>query len=390
MRPKKILIVSLAYFPRPVGGAEVAVKEITERTSDIEFHVLTHRFDPTLPREEKMGNVQVHRIGDGTSYLTKMLFVMRAAFAARRLHAEHHFDAAWAMMSYMSLPLMLVRMFGVRLPYVLSLQEGDPFEHVFRRPHIRIFAPLLRAGFKNASVIQTISTFLAGWAKRAGFPGEPIVVPNGVDTETFAREYPAPVIDVIKQKLGKRPGDVFVVTTSRLVHKNALDVCIDAMIQLPGHVHFVVLGTGPLERALQEQTTNRKLHARVHFLGHVEHDELPKYLKACDIFLRPSRSEGMGNSFVEAMAAGLPVIATQEGGLSDFIFDQKWNPDKPTTAWVVGKDSPDGIARAVRDILEHPQKAQGVVAAAKHMVLQRFDWNLIAVAMRERVFARVL
>lgn len=387
---KKILIFSLAYFPRPVGGAEIAVKEITARIPDIEFHILTHRFDPTLPREETLGNVRVHRIGDGASYIAKMLFVLRAAFAARRLHREHAFDAAWAMMSYMSLPLMLLRLSGVKLPYALSLQEGDPFEHVFRRPHIRVFAPLLRAGFRNASVIQTISTFLAGWAKQAGFPGEPMVIPNGVDTDAFARTYPEPTINEIKDRLGKRMGDVFLVTTSRLVHKNALDVCINAMQKLPGNVRFIILGTGPLEKELRLQTTNYKLQSRVNFLGHVEHDELPKYLKACDIFLRPSRSEGMGNSFVEAMAAGLPVIATQEGGLSDFIFDLKQNPDMPKTAWVVKKDSAEDVVSAVRDIMDHSEVVRGVTATAKQMVVERFDWDLIARDMREKVFAHML
>lgn len=390
MECKKILIFSLAYFPRPVGGAEIAVKEITERISDIEFHILTHRFDTTLPREEVLGNVHVHRIGDGTSYFSKMFFIISATFAARRLHREHNFDAAWAMMSYMSLPLILLRLFGVRLPYALSLQEGDPFEHVFRRPHIRVIAPILRAGFKNAVVIQTISTFLAGWAKKAGFPGEPIVIPNGVDTEVFARAYPEPLINEIKDSLGKRMGDIFLVTTSRLVRKNALDVCIEALRKLPENIHFIILGTGPLEKELKLQTTNYTLQNRVHFLGHVEHEDLPKYLKACDIFLRPSRSEGMGNSFVEAFAAGLPVIATQEGGLSDFIFDPKRNPDMPKTAWVVDKDSSEQIVEAVHNIIDNPEVMRGVVATAREIAKERFDWDLVASDMREKVFAKAL
>lgn len=60
---KRVLIFSLSYFPKHVGGAEVAVKEITDRISDIEFHVVTNRFDSTLAKEEKLGNVMVHRIG---------------------------------------------------------------------------------------------------------------------------------------------------------------------------------------------------------------------------------------------------------------------------------------------------------------------------------------
>ena len=62
---KKILIFSLNYYPRFIGGAEVAIKEITNRipSEDIEFHVMTLRMDTNLPKEERIGNTIVHRIG---------------------------------------------------------------------------------------------------------------------------------------------------------------------------------------------------------------------------------------------------------------------------------------------------------------------------------------
>ena len=70
----------------------------------------------------------------------------------------------------------------------------------------------------------------------------------------------------------------------------------------------------------------------------------------------PSRSEGMGNLFVEALAASLPVIATQEGGLSDFIFDEKRDHAHEMTAWAVDPDAPDQIADAVKRIIDNPPK----------------------------------
>ena len=98
----------------------------------------------------------------------------------------------------------------------------------------------------------------------------------------------------------------------------------------------------------------------------------------------------MGASFVEAMAAGLPVIATHEGGIVDFLFDEKRNPDKPITGFVVDKDSPEQIAAAVKNAMAHPEKVRAVVATAKQMVIEKYNWDLIAHDMRERVFARVL
>lgn len=389
---KKILIFSLAYFPRHIGGAEIAIKEITDRIkpSDIEFHLITQRFDESLPLEERIGTVQVYRIGNGASYLAKIFFVLRAAALGAKLHRTHHFAAAWAMMSYMVFPILLMRFWGIRLPYILTLQEGDPFKHVFERWHIRILMPLLRKGFREASVVQTISTFLAQWARSAGFRGPLYVVPNGVDTAHFSQEHPQSVINEIKDSLGKRMGDVFLITTSRLVHKNAIDDVIRALTKLPANVRFMVLGTGNDETMLRALAKKEGVVDRVEFLGQISHAEMPKYLKASDIFIRPSRSEGMGNSFVEAMAAGLPVIATQEGGLADLLFDAKRNPDQPVTGWAVDKDSPDQIVAAVENIMRSPEKVRAIVATARQMVHERFDWSLVAKDMREKVFAEAL
>ena len=95
----------------------------------------------------------------------------------------------------------------------------------------------------------------------------------------------------------------------------------------------------------------------------------------------------MGNSFIEAMAAGLPVIATQEGGIADFLFDSKRNPNVPATGWAVDKDSPTQIADAVKDILAHPDTTREVIGRARQMVAEKYDWSLIARQMQERVFA---
>ena len=246
--------------------------------------------------------------------------------------------------------------------------------------------PLFSRAFTSADRVQTISTFLARWARRRGFRGPLEIVPNAVDVKHFSQEYPSAVINEIKDKLGKKMGDVFLITTSRLVHKNAVDVCLRALPLLPENVHFLILGVGPDEAKLKKLAASLKVEKRVQFLGQISHDELPKYLKASDIFTRPSRSEGMGNSFVEAMAAGLPVIATQEGGIADFLFDEKRNPDKPVTGFAVNKDSPQEIAAQVKNIMEHPEKMRAVVATAKAMVVEKYDWEIIARTMREKVF----
>ena len=375
---KRILIFSLAYYPH-VGGAEVALKEITDRISDIEFHMITLNFGGE-PREEKIGNIFVHRVGNSASYLSKILFAPRAAFSARALHRTNHFNALWAMMSYMLFPIVFLRFLGIRVPYLLTLQEGDPWQKMFSRWFILPFRPLLSIGFKNASAVQAISTYLAEWAHRMGYRGAVHVIPNGVDIVRFA---------TVKHRVFDTVKHTMLVTTSRLVHKNAIDEVIRALAFLPDTVHFLIYGIGPDESTLKSLAKRLGVERRVTFKGHIDHSELPRALDECDMFIRPSRSEGMGNSFIEAMAAELPVIATQEGGIADFLFDAKRNPDKETTGWAVDADSPEQIAAAVQDILAHPEQVVRVKAAAKKLVVEKYDWNLSARKMRA-LFDRVL
>jgi glycosyltransferase involved in cell wall biosynthesis len=360
---KKILIFSLAYYPK-VGGAEVAIKEITDRIKDIEFHMITMRFSAADAEEEKMGNVMVHRVGEGSGYLSKIFFVVRAARAARRLHAHEKFDGAWAMMSYMLLPIVLAKL---AIPYALSLQEGDTEQHMFGRLRILPFLPLLRRGFKNARAISALSTFLAAWAKRMGYQGEVEIVPNGADVQRFTG--PAVAHE-----------GVTLITTSRLVHKNAVDDILRALKEVP-EARLQIAGTGPDEAALKSLAKRLDVEERVEWLGHVDHTRLPALLHAADIFIRPSRSEGFGASFAEAMAAGVPVIATQEGGLKDFI-----NSD---VAWVVEKDRPDQITLQIKAILGNPAHTAHVIERARHLVEQKYDWSLIAHQMREKIFSRL-
>lgn len=368
---KKVLIFSLAYYPH-VGGAEVAIKEITDRLADIEFHIITMRFSAAEAEIEKVGNVLVHRIGGGSSKLHKFLFQFRAAWVAHKLHKKESFDAVWAMMAHATgVPAALFKTWHKDVPYILNLQEGDPIAHIEKT--MLLLWPLFVRAFTKADMVQPLSTYLADWARRRGYKGPIEIIPNGVSISQF-------------EGVPEAHERVVLITTSRLVHKNAVDDVVKALPLLPTLVQFKILGIGPEEKKLKELTQKLKVENRVEFLGHIDHAHLPQELHQADIFIRPSRSEGFGASFVEAMAAGLPVVATQEGGLADFLFDAKRNPDKVPTGFAVDKNSPEQIAEAVKTILAHPEQVAEVVKNAHAMVQEKYDWDIVARHMRERVF----
>jgi glycosyltransferase involved in cell wall biosynthesis len=321
-------------------------------------------------------------------HLNKLLFQLTAYLYAKKLHKKHNYDAIWAMMAHASaVPAGLFKKKFPNITYILTLQEGDPPEYIERK--MRIFGKLFKDGFSLADKLQAISTFLERWGRNMGFSKESFVIPNAVDVEHFTTRYPEGQLQQARNELGKQEGDLFLVTTSRLVQKNGVDDVVRAMTKLPNNVHFVIFGTGPDEEKLQKLIQELDLSERVHLRGHIEHSSMPKLLKACDIFIRPSRSEGMGNSFVEAMAAGLPVIATQEGGISDFLFDRRRNPEVASTGFAVSPDSPNEIAEQVIYIMSHQNEVKQVTQEALNMVSKEYTWDYVAKQMHECIFKSI-
>ena len=396
-KPKKILVFSLTYLPL-VGGAEIAIKEITRRISpeDYVFDLITLRLDSRLPKFEKMGNVDVYRVGPGKRapeagellsfpmYLIKVFYPIMAFFKAVSLDRKIKYDCLWSMMSYMGFPAVLFRMFYRDIPYVLSLQEGDNIDRIKGRKRIRAVGFLFRKVFTTPDVVQTISSYLSDFAGAMGYKGRAKVIPNAVDVSFFGQRRPEGELKAVRKKLGVSSSDKIIITTSRLVGKNAVDDVIKSLSYLPGEVKFLVLGAGPDLKELAELAQKLDLETRVLFLGHIENEEIPPYLQISNIFIRPSLSEGMGNSFIEAMAAGAPVIATKVGGITDFLFDPK-DSDKPTGVFANIRD-PRDISKKIKFLLADKELCRRISQNAKELVAAKYDWNLSARRMKEEVF----
>jgi len=400
---KRILIFSLAYYPNNVSGAEAAIKEITDRIdpSDIEFHMVTLRYNSALPKVEKIGNILIHRIGLTTKNptfedlgklpldLNKPLYQFLAPLKAIFLNRRYRYDAIWSMMAHSAgVPAVIFKMTHPKMKYVLTLQEGDPTGYIERV--MRLLWPLFSRAFTKADVVQPISKYLADWARRRGVKKNRIkLIHNGANPKNLNPTYSRADVDRIKHELGKKEGEVYLLNAARLVYQKANDDIIKALALLPPNVYLILIGAGPDEGMLRKLAAEKGVAERVKFIGQLGRDDVPKYRNRtiADIFVCPSRSEGLGNSFLSAMAARLPVIATQEGGLAEFVFDAKRNPDKQTTAWVVDKDSPNQIAEAVKDILANPDKVKKITETARKMVLEKYNWEIIARDMRAKVFS---
>jgi glycosyltransferase involved in cell wall biosynthesis len=400
---RKILIFDLNYYPDHVGGAEVAVKEITDRISpeDYEFHMVCLGYDSKLPKESLEGNVHVHRIGfrrpnvkledlyKAPLHYNKHIYLFLAPLKAYFLHRKYKFDASWAMMAHpCGVPQAIFGILAPKVPRVLTLQEGDPPEYMEKL--YRPIWPLFKRAFTKASMIQVISHFLEKWARDMGYQGDIVFIPNGASTQSAGARADELVLAGLREEVGKKEGEVLLISVSRLVYKNAVDDIIRALVHLPAHIKLLVVGGGEGEEQLTALAHELQVSDRIVFTGHVDRTMTALYRQISDIFIRPSRSEGFGNSFASSMVMRLPVIATQEGGIADFLFDKDRDPDKTPTGFAVDKDAPEQIAKQVEYILAHPEEVRATAENAYQMVTTTYSWDYIGKHMKEQVFDKVL
>ena len=386
---KNVAIFSLAYTPF-VGGAELAIKEITDRLpSDFKFICFTKKFDKKWKDRERLGNVSVVRLGLGGTKTKdyyggpwgKIIYVIRAWRMAEAMHKKEPFSAVWGMMAaYGGMAAMMFKIRHPRIPFLLTLQEGDSEEHILRR--VSVFYPLWKLIFKKADYIQAISNFLAEFAERHGARCPVEIVPNGV------------AVSGIKGVVAKRKkGEKIIITTSRLVYKNGIDTLIRAIAELrDGQMKDVVcniLGTGPDEAKLKKLVKDLYLEGFVNFLGHVPPSEVEKHLKSADVFVRVSRSEGLGNSFLEAMAAGLPVIGTKVGGIPDFLRDPAMVGLTHATGLFARVDNPKDLALKILLLFGNDELKKHIIRNGKALVLKNYTWETIARRM-EKIFQKLI
>ena len=385
---KRILIFSLVYYPNFIGGAEVAIKEITDRLGqDFEFDMVTLHLDSHLPKVERIGSVTVYRVGwtsdDNVSpdslpkslHLNKYALLWTGFWQAMKLQKRHRYDVVWSMMAtYNSFAALFFKLLNPKVKFLLTLQEGDPIPFIKRRA--RPLWPLFKMIFTHADTIQAISKYLADFGIEMGAKCPVVVVPNAVDIKHFTEEYSESEIDEVKTKLNKKEGDIFLITTSRLVTKNAVEDIVKAMPLMPDNIKLVIAGRGYLEDSIRKLSIMLGVETRIQFIGWLPHSDMPKYLKASDIFIRVPISEGFGNSYVEAMICGLPCVATPVGGILDFIKDHE-------TGMFAEVRNPESVAKAITELVRNPELVSKIKRQSFEMVKEKYDWPIIASEMKK-------
>jgi glycosyltransferase involved in cell wall biosynthesis len=364
----RVIVFTSAYRPL-IGGSEIAIEQIVSRLPEIFFEIVTPRYRKTLLKTESGINYKIHRVGFGCAcdkYIFPLLGCLKALGINRKEKADilHAYQA-----SYGAGAGWLFKKIYPRIKFIITLQEGKVLEEQ------GIIINWIRKIFlKNADFITAISTYLLNYAKLHNSSTGTMLIPNGVDIKKFTPPEVGFSNDSIRNAIGIKSGERVIISTSRLVSKNGLDILIKAFAlawQSDRSLRLLLIGGGPLHKQLRDLSFELGLGDAVLFLGEADYSGLPQYLRISEVFVRPSLSEGLGNSFLEAMASGVPVIGTQVGGIPDFLKDGE-------TGLFCRSNDPEDLSIKILMILKDERLRAMLAENGINLIRSKYDWNLAA------------
>jgi glycosyltransferase involved in cell wall biosynthesis len=251
-------------------------------------------------------------------------------------------------------------------------------------------APLLVRAADRICVLSADHAESIPYLRRVGErqPEKLVEMPNGVDTELFS---PGRDEARMRDQLGV-PGDAllvaFAATLDRAHHFKRLDVAIDAIARLDDpRFHLVVAGGGELLEGFRAHAAATEARERIHFLGAVPHRELPAVLRSADAFLLTTEPpESFGIVLIEAMACGLPVIATDYAGVRAVV-------DEGQNGLLVPPGDSGAVASELRTLADAGEAGRERLGAAGRAKAEReWSWPRLVdrmdTAYREAIEAR--
>jgi glycosyltransferase involved in cell wall biosynthesis len=197
-------------------------------------------------------------------------------------------------------------------------------------------------------------------------PGKPIgVIPNAINGDTFSPNGAA-------SRWNGSPDGIRVLAVSRLISRKGLDDLFRALVILKDdRVMLTVQGWGRDGDRLRALAVNLGIDRQVTFAGFKPRDLLPAVYRAADIFVLPSHSESCAMALLEAMACGLPVVATAVGGTSELVQDG-------INGCLVPPESPEALAAALARLIADPALRRAMGARNSELVRESYTWPVMA------------
>lgn len=389
MDARRLLMLSWEYPPRIIGGLARVVWALSTELARLgwEVHVVTADHPGTLEHSFEDG-VHVHRVKTQTDTTPDFLtWVNRLNFGllqyAIRLHHKNPFsivhahdwmvtDAAWVMKSG----------FGVPIVSTIHATEAGRMHGIHSDLQRYIHQMEWRLTFESWELIVNSHSMHAELQRLFSVPSDKIVVvPNGTDPDQFNFEFDA--VPLRNQYAG--PHEKIILYVGRIVTEKGVQVLLDAapkvISQFPG-AKFIVIGTGYFLDNLKSQAGFLGISHHVNFMGYVSDEDLKRFYKIADVVCIPSLYEPFGIVALEAMAANVPVVTSDSGGLRDFV-------EHGVTGITTYAGDSNSLAWGLLEVLRNPELAERLRRDGYEKVQHIYNWKVIAKRTQE-VYLKVL
>jgi len=338
------LLFLLTNFDR--GGAEKIVTRLASGLSREKYAVTVAALQgrsKAIAADLGRAAVPVHDLGMCAKW--DLGVVVRLSRLLRR-------DRIWILFAFMFHPTLLARLVGwaCRVPVRISSERIMSWENLGRRWMNRWTVPL---GTHVVAVSDCVATYVR---REYRVPADRLTtIPNGVDLAHFH-----PRTSLI------RPRGFVIGCTARLHRKNNHAALLQAFTGIASQwpsAQLLLVGRGPEEERLRVLGDRLGISARVRFVG--EHADVAPPLREMDLYAQSSVAEGMPNSILEAMATGLPVVATDVGGTSEAVVHGE-------TGLLVPVGDPAALAAALAALIANPSMAEAFGRAGRARVEAHF------------------
>jgi len=371
MVQKRLCIVTHTFLPH-IGGIERVVYEQSKRLlkNNFEPMVVTNRID--TPKSYVVDGIKVEcyeslntgfRLGIPYSIptVTSLETFLKAVKSSEIVHAHGH--------PYLTSLIAAKLAKRYNKPFVLTqhntfIEYDSIFDRVERLNDLAVGKETL----KEADRIITVSNATKDYVLSLGAkPGKIKVLHNGVDLVRFR------LLDgkreEIRRKLGISQSSIVVLTVRRLVYKNGVDTLIDSAniaVRKNPKITFLVVGKGPDINNVQMRIRQLGIENNFRLTGFVKDEDLPFYYNSADFFVLPSKSgEGLPLVALEAMACGLPIIATNVGGISEILMKDYGK--------LVPSNQPESLAEAILEFSNIDFSSRKSELRAE--IEEKFSWD---------------
>lgn len=363
----RVMMLVQAYYRNTIGGAERQLAALAPLLNDrgVDVHVVTRHAAGTS-RFENLDGVKVHRAPTLTMLKSESLTAALYALyvVAQALQLKPDVVHAHGLFSPTVAGLVVRRLFGV--PVVAKVLRGGVLGDIVRVKH------KWRGKRRMADLRDNVDGFIAVSEEiRSELVAEGVsaekchYIPNGVDIERFKPAEPG-----MKRRLREARGlkDVpTVIYVGRLVPEKRVGQLVESwktVIQTIPDVQLVIVGTGS-----EEGSVRAMAGAGVYFAGPVE--DVSSWLQLADVYVLPSISEGLSNALLEAMASGLPIIATAVGEAPNLIQTSE-------NGWLIPPDDVEALTAALKSALEDPEFNKRAGIGNRQRILNDFQLSVTA------------